>query len=340
MSLARNLTLAAAAALGTGLLTAAAVRGKRHFRLAGKVCVVTGGSRGLGLEISRQLVDRGASVAICARDEEELAEARDELGREGDVFAAPCDVTDDADVKRFVSQVREHFGRIDVLVNNAGIIVVGPAETMTMDDYDHVMAINHRGPLRMMLEVLPEMTRRGAGRVVNVASIGGLMPMAHLAAYCASKHALVGLTTAMRPDLVRRGVYLSLVCPGGVATGSTRHALYKGDVGDEYAWFAAADNIPGVAASPRTVARAVLRAIETGDAVRVTPPIFRPQPMFHGAFPGVHTELIALAGRGMPDHDGPDWAGGERVPGHAIDEGLPPVLQQRQEAAEARYNQA
>ena len=237
-------TLLKAAAIGGSVALAQyALRSRRTIDLAGKTVVVTGGSRGLGLVLARSLIDRGARVAICARDSTELDRARDELvAMGGDVFAAICDVTDRDDVLRFIASVEDDFGSIDVLINNAGIIQVGPLETMTEDDFDRALAVNLKGPMHAMMAVLPGMRHRKAGRIVNIASIGGKVAVPHLAAYSTSKFALVGLSEAMRAECTKDGIYVTTVCPGLMRTGSPRHAWFKGHVQAEYAWFSIGDS--------------------------------------------------------------------------------------------------
>ncbi|HET7427629.1 MAG TPA: SDR family NAD(P)-dependent oxidoreductase, partial [Gemmatimonadales bacterium] len=139
----RSLVIGAVAALGAAALARSILRRRRHFELQGKVALVTGGSRGLGLLLARELTDRGARVAICARDGDELALACDELAACGtEVLALTCDVTDRDQVDEMLAQVREGLGPIDVLVNNAGTIQVGPMDEMTVEDYDRALRIH------------------------------------------------------------------------------------------------------------------------------------------------------------------------------------------------------
>jgi NAD(P)-dependent dehydrogenase (short-subunit alcohol dehydrogenase family) len=182
---------------GLGLLLAArtAMRKWREYDFRDKVALITGGSRGLGLVIARQLLHQGAKVTICARDEAELERARSDLGRNhGQVLIVPCDVTDREQVQAMVRDVQHHFGQIDALINNAGIIQVGPVELMTLDDYAEAMKVHFWGPLYTVLAVLPGMRQRREGRIVNISSIGGKVSMPHLLPYNASKFALVGLS--------------------------------------------------------------------------------------------------------------------------------------------------
>ena len=130
----------------------------RHYDFHGKVALITGGSRGLGLVLARHLAAEGARVAICAREDEELERARQDLQSNGaNVFATACDLRDREDVDRMVARVLQHYGQIDVLINNAGIISVGPLEEMTLDDFTEAMDANFWSAVYATLAVLPEM---------------------------------------------------------------------------------------------------------------------------------------------------------------------------------------
>lgn len=319
-------------------------RRARHFDFAGRVALVTGGSRGLGLELARQLVDAGARVAICARDGEALERARAELaeraekrgGRAADVFAEACDVTDAADVDRFVAAVREALGEVDVLVNNAGVIQVGPTEQMTFADYDEAMRTNFYGPLHLVLALAPAMTARRSGRIVNISSIGGKFAVPHLVPYSASKFALTGLSEGLRLALAKHGVYVTTVCPGEMRTGSPAHAIFKGDAAAEHAWFAAADSAPVLSMPTVPAARRILRAAQGGDAELVIPALSWLQVKLHGLFPGISADLNARLDRQLPDA----VPGGEqRHAGHEVDGRAPEWARAVQREAVADFNQ-
>src|SRR3954447_4270992 len=160
--------LALAAAAGAVWLTRA-LRSGEAYRLRGRVVLITGGARGLGLALAREMAAAGARLAICGRDVESLERARASLARVGaEVIAVPCDVTDRDSVQELVEEVHRGLGPVDVLINNAGVIEVGPAETMSVADYEEALGTNFWGMLYPTLAVLPEMKHRGGGRIVNI----------------------------------------------------------------------------------------------------------------------------------------------------------------------------
>lgn len=289
------------ALIGAGAVVRGLVRQRRRIDLSGKVVAVTGGSRGLGLVISRELLRRGARIAICARDEDELERARTELAALGPVFASPCDLTSRESILRFLTEVRDELGPIDVLINNAGVITVGPVELMTLEDYEEALRTHLWAPLHAMTAVLPEMQKRRAGRIVNIASIGARVAMPHLVPYSASKFALYGLSTAMRTELAKDGVYVTTASPGLMRTGSPRNAMFRGNHRAEYAWFDIADNLPLLSMSAERAACQILDACEHGDPEVVPSLPAKLAVLAHGLAPGLVQELLGVVGRLLPD---------------------------------------
>ncbi len=312
------------------------------MELAGRVAVIVGGSRGLGLEIARQLVDRDVRLAICARDEAELASARQDLERRlpVDLHVGACDNTDPQQVAGFIEDVRRRLGPVDLLLNVAGIITVGPFDTLGREAFEESFATHVSGPLEFIRAVLPDMRRSSAGRIVNIGSIGGKVPVPHLAAYVASKHALVGLSETLRAELASENIYVTTVNPGLMRTGSPWHARFMGDPQAEFAWFGALDNLPGLSISPRIMARGIIDAMEHGDAELTSPWTARAAASFHGLFGGLGTELAALQARLLPQ--GTRVSEGEApVKGWDADVGqMPGALRRRQAGSAARYNEA
>lgn len=240
---------------------------RRQYDFRGKCVLITGGSRGLGLVMARQLVDEGARVAICSRHGDEVTRAVNELqGLGGIVLGAECDVTEPLAFDAFAALVEQELGPVDVLINNAGVIQVGPADEMTTEDYQRAMDVHFAAPLHAMQRLAPAMRRRGTGRIVNIASIGGQFSAPHLLPYCASKFALVGLSQGMRAELARDGVYVTTVCPGLMRTGSHRHALFKGRHRQEYVWFSFSASVPLLAMGAERAARYILKAARYGRA--------------------------------------------------------------------------
>ncbi|CAN5334051.1 SDR family oxidoreductase [soil metagenome] len=290
------------ASMGAGVAVARnMVRAKRTIDVAGKTIVITGGSRGLGLVLARDLVKRGARVAICARDSAEIERARAELEKlGGDVFAATCDVSDRDEVLRFIASVEDDFGAVDVLVNNAGIIQVGPLSAMTEEDFEHALDVNFFGPLHTIYAVLPGMRRRKAGRIVNIASIGGKVAVPHLAPYTASKFALVGLSEALRAELTADSIYVTTVVPGLIRTGSPRHAWFKGKVQAEYAWFSIGDSNTLTSISAESASTQIITAFTHGDAGVVISPQAKLMSLLHGIAPNLVQEMLSVVARVMP----------------------------------------
>jgi short-subunit dehydrogenase len=328
-----GLTLVAA-----GAVVAARRRSRRHFDLEGRTALVTGGSRGLGLALARELGASGARVAICGRDGEALSRARARLAEDGiSVLALECDVADRSSVQHLVGAVTERLGPVEMLVNDAGIIEVGPALSMTIDDYREAMAINFWGTLHTTLEVLPSMTARRTGRIVNITSIGGKIAVPHLLPYSASKFAAVGFSEGLRAELSGSGVKVVTVVPGLMRTGSPRNATFRGKQRAEYAWFSIADSLPGLSISAAEAARRIVRGAVRGDAHVVFPLTTRAALFMNAAAPQLAGAVAGVAGRLLPGLPAADTG---RKPGRESSSALSPsVLTSAGDHAARRYNQ-
>src|SRR3990170_2165647 len=186
--------------------------------LNGKVAVISGGSRGIGFATAGAFLARGALVAVCAHDPERLRAAEARLRAQGEVMAVAVDVRDAGQVRDFVRAVEARFGRIDVLVNNAGVVSVGEFAEEDYASMDAVVDVNVKGVLYLTRVALPGMLRRGEGVIVNVSSGAGLSGYPDLVSYCASKFAVVGFTESLDKETRDRGVRVYAVCPGAVAT--------------------------------------------------------------------------------------------------------------------------
>lgn len=275
------------------------------YNFENRTVLLTGGSRGLGLIMARQLVQQGAKLAICARDELALERARKELEElGGDVLAVGCDVTDKAQVDEMVAEVRSHFGKIDALINNAGTITVGPMEEMTLEDYEAAMKLHFWAPLYTTLAVLPEMRQRKEGRIVNISSIGGKVSVPHLLPYSASKFALTGFSEGLRAELAKDGIVVTTVCPGLIRTGSPYNAQFKGQHRAEFTWFSISDSLPIISMSAERAARQILAACRRGDAEIVTSLIAQLAAKFHDLFPGLTASIAGFVNNFLPSPGG------------------------------------
>jgi len=193
--------------------------------IAGQVALVTGASRGIGLAIARKIGQMGARVALCARTAQRVERAADELRAAGiETLAVPADVRRSADIAALVEQTRQTLGPIDILVNNAGLGVFGPVHEKSEADWDAVLSTNLKSVFLACKAVAPEMIRRRAGHIINIASLAGKNAFAGGGIYCASKWGLLGLTYCMAEDLRAHGIRVSAVCPGTVATEFSPHA--------------------------------------------------------------------------------------------------------------------
>ncbi len=287
---------------GAALLAARALqRRRRHYDLRGRTVLITGGARGLGLVLARQFAREGARVAICARDPQELQRAEAELAAGGaPVLALACDVGEREQVDAMVQRIQAHWGPVEVLVNNAGVVQAGPAEDMTLEDYEQAMRTHFWGPVHASLAVLPEMYRRGEGRIVNIASIGGKLAVPHLLPYSASKFALVGFSEGLRAELLKNGIYVTTVAPGLMRTGSVPNAQFKGRAAQEYTWFALSASLPGLSMQAERAAAQILRACRTGRAQVVLGVPARLGALAHGIAPGLVGDVLGLANRFLP----------------------------------------
>ena len=182
-----------------------------------RVAVVTGAARGIGRRVALTLAGRG--YAVAANDLDSPKETIDELKRAGaDTLSLPGDVSDEGAVRGMVAAVMEEFGRVDVLVNNAGVSLISPAEETALSDWRRLLEVNLTGPFLMSREFGKVMLRQNSGSIVNVSSVAGLLGVADRAAYNASKHGLVGLTRTLAAEWGGRGVRVNAVCPGWVKT--------------------------------------------------------------------------------------------------------------------------
>lgn len=220
--------------------------------LNGTIVLLTGASRGLGVDMARAFAAKGARLALVARNAEDLESVRKEIG--GDAAVFPADVRDLSSLRSLVDSVTSSMGPIDVLVNNAGLEQVCDFETMDFDRMQAIVDTNVTGLLWLTRLVAPSMIERGRGHIVNISSLAGLNPVPHNAVYAATKHAVVGLSLSLRAEFADHGVGVSVVCPSFVTAGMFAE------------WGRPAPKSVGAVDSP-SVARAVIDAVEKDSAV-------------------------------------------------------------------------
>ncbi|MDP9253441.1 MAG: SDR family oxidoreductase [Verrucomicrobiota bacterium] len=282
-----------------GWIVARVVR--ERFSFAGKSVLITGGSRGLGLVIARQICAEGGRVALLARDARELHRARDELSKEGgEAITIVCDLLDRGQAEAAIEEVIDRFGGVDVLINNAGIIEVGPLSHMKREDFEKSMNLHFWAPFTLIWKVVPHMRRRGGGRIVNISSIGGKMAVPHLAPYCASKFALVGLSDSMRAELALDDILVTTVTPGLMRTGSHVNARFKGHHAAEYTWFSVSASFPLGSIDAEHAAKRIVEACRQGQPALIIPLAARVGITSNALFPNLTGRVMKLVNRLLP----------------------------------------
>ncbi len=300
----------AIAAVGTAAATVAGAttlvrrRIARRAWHAGRTALITGGSRGLGLALAERFARAGYRVALVARDEQELARARDFLierhavSHHDHILTIAADVTDRAQAQSAVQKAIDSFGRLDVLINNAGIMEVAPVENQPLDAFERSMAIHFYAPLHTIQAALPHMLDRHASgekhaaSIVNVAGIGGKIAMPHMLPYSSGKFALVGLSEGLHSELRHKGIRVTTVNPGLMRTGSHVQAHFAGQPEKEFRWFSLGANAPLLSATAAAAADKIFDAVENGRAeVSITPQAFLAARL-HGLAPET-TQFVA-----------------------------------------------
>lgn len=294
----------ALAGLGALAIARAAYRRVTSLDFNDKVVVITGGSRGLGLEIARVLALKGARIAICARSQQHLEVAASELtGLGAQVLTITADLSDQDQAPKVVEKVIERFGRIDVLINNSGVMMVGPENLMEIRDYQRVMEVNCWSALYMIKAALPHLRAQGGGRIANICSIGGKVAVPHMLPYSVSKFALTALSEGLATELKKDNIKITTVIPNLMRTGSPRNISVKGAHQEEYAWFKIADSLPLLSQQAQKAAAEIVRGIAAGDREVVLTPIARAALLVNGIAPGAVTTMMQWANHFLPQSD-------------------------------------
>lgn len=295
----------AAAGIGVAIAARQVYRRMRLADLRGDVVLITGGSRGLGLALAEEFARQGCKLVLCARDERELELANERISAFGvDVLTVVCDVAEERQVNDLIGKANERFGRVDVLVNNAGIITVGPIQSQTLEDFERSMNVIFWGTVYPTLAVLPQMSERRSGRIVNITSIGGRISVPHLLPYCCAKFAAIGFSEGLRSELSKEKISVTTVIPGLMRTGSYKNAEIKGRQQAEYGWFALSSSLPLLTVSAPRAARRIVNAVRRGEAEIILTPEAQLASLLHGMAPGVTADVLGLINRALPKSNG------------------------------------
>src|SRR6266480_1608371 len=309
-----------------------------RYPLRGKVVFITGGSRGLGLVLARHICSRGGNVVLIARDAEELARAKSDLAtRRSTVMTIPCDLLDTEQIQAAVRQAIDRFGKIDILINNAGTIEVGPLEHLMPEDFERALRLHFWAPFELISQIVPEMRIWGGGRIVNISSIGGKIAVPHMASYSASKFALTGFSDAVRAELARDNIHVTTVAPGTMRTGSHVNAKFKGRHANEFAWFAASAGAPLISMSADRAARKILAACRRGQPSVTLTFAARAAILGNALCPNLTGYLMKFVNRLLPEAG--DEEGNKSRAGSEVRRLIPDWLTRTADKATARNNE-
>jgi len=329
--------LGAGVLLFGGWITSRVIR-TAQYTLRDKVVLISGGSRGLGLVLARHICEQGGNVALLARDPDELSRAKADLtARGGGVLTVQCDLLDRDQVQAAVRKVIDHFDRIDILINNAGIIEVGPLDHMTREDYDRAMRLHFWAPYELISQVVPQMRLWGGGRIVNISSIGGKVAVPHFAPYSVSKFALTGFSDAVRTELARDNIQVTTVVPGLMRTGSHVNAKFKGNHDAEFAWFSASAGAPLISMHADRAARKILAACRRGQPSLTLTFAARGAIAGNGLFPNLTGYAMKIVNRFLPEAGGEE--GNRSCAGGHLPRRAPEWLTRMADQAVARNNE-
>jgi NAD(P)-dependent dehydrogenase (short-subunit alcohol dehydrogenase family) len=191
-------------------------------RLSNKVAIVTGAASGIGLGIAELFSREGAKVVFCDINKSGKKAAADAAGKKNNALFIECDISNAESVKNLVAKTLEDFGTVDILINNAGILYQKPISETTDEEWNAVINTNLKGPFLLTREVLPIFEKHGRGKIVNIASIAGIIGYENLSAYCASKGGIIAMTRSLALEFAPKKINVNCICPGAIKTGMTR----------------------------------------------------------------------------------------------------------------------
>lgn len=289
--------------LGLGMTALAVSSIRKPYSFRDKTVLITGGSRGLGLALAKRFLREGARVSILARDKKELERAKAILftySSEEAILTCECDITSSDQLVTAFEKTLQTFGDIDVLVNNAGAILVGPFDSMTMEDFKVQMNLHLYANIQATKQVLPVFRKKKEGRIVNICSMGGKIAVPHMLPYDTSKFALAGFSQGITAELSKENISVTTVYPAVMRTGSPIQAVFKGDAQKEFSWFANADVFPGFSIAADVAAEKIVEACRERRA-ELIPSIPGRMRVFMGTlFPDLMLAAMGLMNRLMP----------------------------------------
>lgn len=282
-----------------------AINPPQKLQLEDKVILITGGGRGLGLILARKLAACGATIVVCGRSEETLRRASADLAlMTQEHLAIPCNITDKEQVRWLVQKIKNEVGSVDVLINNAGVIQVGPVNTMNQSDFEEAFNVHFWGPFYLINEVLPDMKKKKSGNIVNICSIGSKVSFPHLLPYNASKYALSGFSEGLSAELQKFNINVTTIYPGLMRTGSPRNIDVKGKHQKEYAWFKIMDSLPLLSINADRAAEKIIEALRKGQRTHTLTLPAKIAVAAHGIAPGATIAAFNLVNRLLPEMDG------------------------------------
>ena len=291
------------------------------------------------MALAREFARNRAKVALLARDRDELERAAADLHASGaEVTTWTCDVQRDRDVKETISAIGREYGRIDVLVNNAGIMLVAPLELMVKADFEEAMNVHLWAAYRVTMAALPLLKQSRPSRIVNISSIGGRVAVPHMAPYCASKFAVAGFSDAIRAELARDGVHVTSVSPGLMRTGSHINAEFKGSHAKEFAWFSISAGMPFLSIDASRAARQIVEAARSGRPELTITLQARALILAQALAPNLFALALQLVNFLLPENPGGDDPG-RRKGYHCQSDVSPSRLTQLADAASPQYNE-
>ncbi len=293
--------------LSLGLTLGAAVLGlskvTKPFSFRNRVVMITGGSRGLGLALAKRFVREGAYVSLLARDAKELERAKTLLlgfTSSDHILLCECDITDNAQLTNAFQKTMNELGDIDVLVNNAGAIIVGPFESMSLADFEAQIRLHLYANVNATQKILPIFRKKKGGRIVNICSMGGKVAVPHMLPYDTSKFALAGFSQGITAEFAKENIAVTTVYPTLMRTGSPIQAVFKGNAQKEFSWFANADVFPGLSMSVEEAADKIVEATRHRRSELIPTGLGRARMMIGAFLPELMLYTMGVMNRLMP----------------------------------------